>query len=188
MSSKADENKWILSQTFQELLEVKPFKSITVKNITDRCNLSRQTFYRHFEDIYQLIEWTNLQNIKDGIDIFNTNRDFEESILYGLTSFAQHKSFYSAIIKIEGINSFEPVYRNWLIEELSKQIGLKNMNEESNMAMRLYWTGAVSEMVRWIKNGMTPSPEIMAKYLANCMPIILRKHFQWNDNISEKHS
>lgn len=39
------------------LLERKSLDRITVSDITDECGLNRQTFYYHFHDIYELIEW-----------------------------------------------------------------------------------------------------------------------------------
>lgn len=30
---------------------------ITINDITEKCGINRQTFYYHFHDIYELIEW-----------------------------------------------------------------------------------------------------------------------------------
>ena len=41
---------------FAELLEEKPFSSITVQNIIDRAMINRKTFYNHYHDKYDLAE------------------------------------------------------------------------------------------------------------------------------------
>ena len=46
----------ILSKAFWELLEEKPYKKITVKDIVDRCQVNRNTFYYHFDGITTLFE------------------------------------------------------------------------------------------------------------------------------------
>ena len=46
----------ILSEAFWELLEEKPYKKITVKDIVDRCQVNRNTFYYHFDGITTLFE------------------------------------------------------------------------------------------------------------------------------------
>ena len=46
----------ILSKAFWELLEEKPYKKITVKDIVDRCQVNRNTFYYHFDGINSLFE------------------------------------------------------------------------------------------------------------------------------------
>lgn len=42
--------------TFQEMLEEMPFDKITVSAIVKRCEISSNTFYYHFRDIYDLLD------------------------------------------------------------------------------------------------------------------------------------
>ena len=46
-----------LAASLKKLLEKKTLNKITVKDITDDCGVNRQTFYYHFHDIYDLVEW-----------------------------------------------------------------------------------------------------------------------------------
>ncbi len=46
----------LLTRAFWELLEEKPYKKITVKDIVDRCQVNRNTFYYHFDGITSLFE------------------------------------------------------------------------------------------------------------------------------------
>ena len=41
---------------FWQLLDEKPYNKITVKNIVERCQVNRNTFYYHFQDIPELLE------------------------------------------------------------------------------------------------------------------------------------
>ena len=50
------EMEMILTGAFWELLEEKPYKKITVKDIVDRCKVNRNTFYYHFDGINSLFE------------------------------------------------------------------------------------------------------------------------------------
>lgn len=51
--------------TFQELLEKMPFDKITVSAIVSRCGISSNTFYYHFQDIYDLLDaWIELMLAK----------------------------------------------------------------------------------------------------------------------------
>ena len=47
-----------IAKALTDLLQERPIEKITIKDITDRCGISRQTFYYHFSDIYDLMEWT----------------------------------------------------------------------------------------------------------------------------------
>lgn len=46
----------LIVKVFTELLDEKPIKKITVKDIVERCNINRNTFYYHFQDIPSLVQ------------------------------------------------------------------------------------------------------------------------------------
>ena len=46
-----------LAESFKDLVQDHPLEKITIKNITDSAGVVRPTFYHHFADKYQLIEW-----------------------------------------------------------------------------------------------------------------------------------
>lgn len=49
--------KRALADALKQLMEVKPIAKITVKNLVELCKVNRQTFYYHFDDVYDLLEW-----------------------------------------------------------------------------------------------------------------------------------
>ncbi len=52
----ADFTKKAIRNSFLKLLNEKPLKKISVRDIVDDCNINRNTFYYHFQDIPQLTE------------------------------------------------------------------------------------------------------------------------------------
>ena len=46
-----------LAASLKKLLSKKELSKITITNITEECGVNRQTFYYHFKDIYDLLEW-----------------------------------------------------------------------------------------------------------------------------------
>ena len=53
----AQSTKQALAATLKQLLEKKSLDDITVKEIVEACEVNRQTFYYHFQDIYDLLGW-----------------------------------------------------------------------------------------------------------------------------------
>ena len=51
-----DYTKEAIKEAFIDLLNERPLNKISVKSIVDRCNVSRNTFYYHFQDIPKLLE------------------------------------------------------------------------------------------------------------------------------------
>lgn len=50
--------KALISQTFASMVKQNGVDKITVKALIDECGISRQTFYYHFQDIMEVIEWS----------------------------------------------------------------------------------------------------------------------------------
>ena len=55
----ADSNitKRALATALKELMEEVPFEKIQVALICERCNMNRKSFYYHFKDKYDLLNW-----------------------------------------------------------------------------------------------------------------------------------
>lgn len=49
--------KHALADALKQMMKVKPIAKITVKELVNICNVNRQTFYYHFNDVYDLLEW-----------------------------------------------------------------------------------------------------------------------------------
>ena len=55
----ADSNitKKALADALKELMDTKPFHKISVSDICERCQMNRKSFYYHFKDKYDLMNW-----------------------------------------------------------------------------------------------------------------------------------
>ena len=47
----------LLAESLKELTIKQPIEKITIKEITDKAGVIRPTFYNHFQDKYELLEW-----------------------------------------------------------------------------------------------------------------------------------
>ena len=57
--------KKALAETLKKLLSKNKLNKITIKEITEDCGVNRQTFYYHFKDIYDLLEWIYKNEVKE---------------------------------------------------------------------------------------------------------------------------
>ena len=63
--------KRALAASFEKLLAKRGLDKITVKEIVEDCGVNRQTFYYHFHDVYDLMEWV----FQDTADTLLKNKD-----------------------------------------------------------------------------------------------------------------
>ena len=57
----------LLAESFKELHLKQPIEKITIKEITDKAGVIRPTFYNHFQDKYELLEWIIMSQIIEPI-------------------------------------------------------------------------------------------------------------------------
>ena len=55
--SESKITKQAIARGFKTLLLKKDFSKISVSDIAGQCGLNRQTFYYHFQDKYELLNW-----------------------------------------------------------------------------------------------------------------------------------
>lgn len=53
----SQKTKQALAESLKSLLKKKPIDKITVKELAGICGVNRQTFYYHFQDLYELLGW-----------------------------------------------------------------------------------------------------------------------------------
>jgi len=115
----------MIAKTFLALSKTKDVDKITVKDLVEACHISRQTFYYHFQDILEVIEWS-VQQIFQEILVHTTDMDAPEDTL---RTFLESSSEVDALLKkllhsqrreqIEGI--FVDVVRSCLRDMLDRQ-------------------------------------------------------------------
>lgn len=117
--------KSMIAGAFMELSKTKSVDKITVKDLVEACHISRQTFYYHFQDILEVIEWS-VQQVFQEILAHRTAADAPEDTL---RTFIESTSEADALLKkllhsqrreqIETI--FVNAVRSYLQEMLARQ-------------------------------------------------------------------
>lgn len=66
--------KRALEASLKNLLLQKPLNKITISDITEDCGINRMTFYYHFKDIYDLVEWSCVEDATRALQDKKTGR------------------------------------------------------------------------------------------------------------------
>ena len=56
-----------LEASLKHLMLLKPLDKITISDLTTDCGISRMAFYYHFKDIYDLVEWSCLEDARKAL-------------------------------------------------------------------------------------------------------------------------
>lgn len=101
--------KTALAASMKELMEQKDFSRISVGEICERCGINRKSFYYHFRDKYDLVNWIYYVDFLEHMKIRET--DTEWSIFTSICQyFYSEAKFYRNALQIEGQNSFHDYF------------------------------------------------------------------------------
>ncbi|MEI3507693.1 MAG: TetR/AcrR family transcriptional regulator C-terminal domain-containing protein [Bacilli bacterium] len=98
-------NKKSTSSIFEKNSFQKRLSKITISNITDECGVNRQTFYYHFKDVYNLLEWIYKNEVIDEID--NKDEEWQQRFLYIFKYVLKNKEFVK--------NTYNSISREYLL-------------------------------------------------------------------------
>lgn len=159
----------VLAESFKELAVQKPIDKITIKEITSKAGVIRPTFYNHFQDKYELLEWIVQDELIRPLDELIQAGMFKEGIIQSLTNMQKERGFYTAAAKLEGQNSFPEILKSAISSML-----LRYANEET-LAMKAPYSWITPKriadsyaefidfiVVDWVKDGMSiPADELV---------------------------
>ena len=104
-----------IMQTFSEMIEEMPFDRITVLALVKRCEINHNTFYYHFQDLYELLDkWIQyeidklVKTLEDPTDlkaemkaVFQACKEYPKIINHILSSLSKEQLEYHFFIKTE---------------------------------------------------------------------------------------
>ena len=85
--------KYALEASLKKLLLKKPLDKITINDLTSDCGISRMAFYYHFKDIYDLVEWSCLEDATKALQGKKTYDTWQEGLLQIFEVVFENKPF-----------------------------------------------------------------------------------------------
>ena len=163
--------KRALAQSLKHLMEQKPLEKITVVDISEDCGVNRQTFYYHFQDIYDLIEWIYINEAEKRLGEKTTYDTWQEGFLQILSYILNNRNFvrntYHSVSR-EYLEHFlfQQMYRLLLgvIEDKAEDMAVRDADKQ--FIADFYKYAFVGLVCEWIENGMKEKPEAMTDRLS----------------------
>lgn len=162
--------KALIAESFKVLAVRKPIEKITIREITDRAGVIRVTFYNHFQDKYELLEWICREEIVEPMKLLLWNDMEEEALTFMFNSILKNKEFYLHAAHLEGQNSFEEIVRNCFAEIIMEYLRDKGTGKKRRYEwltperVGAFYAQSLSYiLISWIRSGMQEPPERMVE-------------------------
>ena len=162
--------KRALEASLKSLLLQKPLSKITVTDITEDCGINRMTFYYHFKDIYDLVEWCCQEDASRALAGKKTYETWQQGLLQIFEAVRENKPFilnvYRSVSREQVENYLYKVtyaLLDGVVEEQAQ--GMSVRQEDKAFLATLYQYMFVGLMLDWIKSDMKEDPQAIVSRL-----------------------
>ncbi|MGN6711282.1 TetR/AcrR family transcriptional regulator [Anaerocolumna jejuensis] len=156
------------AEAVKKMLDSKTLDKITVTDIVNDCKVSRQAFYYHFSDIYDIIEWIFKQETEYALEQHRNIETWQIGYCNLLNWLKDNRSLVSNTYKSiqrEYIENFMYhvlfTYINQVVEEQAK--GLNVSSDQKEFVTKYFTLSFNGIALDWIRNGMKEEPEKIVK-------------------------
>lgn len=159
-----------LAESLKALIQTEPFEKITIKEIVDRVGTTRVTFYNHFRDKYELVEWIIHKQVIEPVGILLQHGMIKEALILIFEKVYEDRDFYRQAVKMEGQNSLAEIIEKSIHKILLQILTVKDQEMKTqypwldkNMISAYYVNSLAYIVILWIKTGMEVPPADMAE-------------------------
>ncbi len=154
----------------------KGFAAVTVQDIVERAMVNRATFYRHYQDKYDLV-MSSVKEILDDLDVPNTPppAQFDQAMIdvpspaeiRVYQHFAQHAPFYRSLLGKNGLPSLPAYLHSRIKQILIRHLDASGYNAERariplDLCITFAASSAIGTIIWWLEHDLPYSPEQMA--------------------------
>ena len=170
----ADSNitKRALAAALKDLMEETPLAKISVADICSRCGMNRKSFYYHFRDKYDLVNWifdVEFMTLVTARSDSETKELLEELCAY----FYENRKFYRNALQVGGQNSFYEHFTEFMTALITDRVtSIMQMNEVHEFYVTFLADAFATSFYRWIMDNGRMPPEKFVSLLWFAVKVI----------------
>lgn len=163
--------KRALEESLKRLLLEKPLNKITIADITNDCGISRMTFYYHFQDIYDLVEWACEEDTARAIAGNKTADTWQTGLLDTFLALRKNKPFIASIyhdMSREQVERFlVPVVSDLVKSVVDEHAARRHVREQDrDFIARFFAHALIGTVLDWIARDMRDDPQQLVQRVA----------------------
>lgn len=163
--------KRALEQSLKNLLQQKPLSKITISDITEDCGISRMTFYYHFKDIYDLVEWACAEDAARALQNKKTYDTWQQGFVQIFHAVRENKVFVMNVYRCVNREQVEkylvPLTDQLIMGVITERAAVMTVREaDQQFIAQVYSYAFVGIMLDWIRDDMRADPEELVNRLA----------------------
>lgn len=176
-----EDTVFLFAKAIKTLIKKQPLDKITVTDIVSTAGKTRQTFYRHFQDKYDLVNWYFEKLVLKSFEEMNQGGTLQEALNLKFAFIEQEHAFFKEAFKSNDYNNlihydFCCIY-DFYKEYIRKNTG-KTIPSDIDFLLKMYCRGSVDMTVEWVLNDMPILKEEIVNYLIDAIPDKLKEYMK----------
>lgn len=180
-SRKSEKTKYRLADALKECLKTTALEDITIKQIVSVCGVTRQTFYRNFLDLNDLIQWYFNIILNESFNQMGSGETVYDGLVRKFEYIREEYLFFTAAFSTDTQNNLKDhdfhmildFYRNLIREKTGEY-----PDPLTDSLLEMYCQASVYMTVKWVLGGMPESEEQLADLMIEAMPEKLASLFR----------
>jgi|GEM_PF-5403550 len=163
--------------SFYELLQEKPYEKISIRDITRNCSIANRTFYLHFRDKQELMEWSFLHVLDEYYEKNRFGLTLHQWLRFNAETISGQQFYLRRFAEYRGQNNLLYVLRESLTERyarLLREVYHAEDTKELRDATAFFVGGIVCYIDRMLLLAQMPAPEECVWLFEACMPACIR--------------
>lgn len=168
MDRRKTKSQQAIQSSFLAMLINEGFDDITVKNISEKADIGRKTFYLHYTDKYDLLDKIvedHLACLREICDQ-KKEKDFIEGTVIWFTYFQQHKLFFASLFRSESTLSFRKKLLVFIMGEIDKKLDVNapsNQGIDKHIILKFLGTAVLGVLESYVLEEVDGDIELVAK-------------------------
>lgn len=160
-----------MAQSLKQLMEHIALNKITVKHLVDDCGLNRQTFYYHFQDIFDLLGWIYKTEAVESIAQYRSYSTWTDGFYRIFCYIENNKAFCSNTLDSLGRTHLDAYLYDvtydlvmGVIQELAGEMEVST--DDKRFIANFYTLAFTGLVIQWMRDGMKDQPKHIIEQLS----------------------
>lgn len=161
----------VLARTLKQMMETTSLDHITIGKLANAAHINRNTFYYHFDDIYELLRWTYKQDILMQLQQYTQIDRWEHAYQLMLDYIVDNKHFCQESLRSvarELLENFLYSAATGMVERVVISVDANTPAKISHAITDFYAWAIVMQVVQWLDSDLEESKDDMIKKKRDC--------------------
>lgn len=170
MKTRSDYTKKMLVEALEALLREKPLNKISIKELVNQCGLNRQTFYYHFDDIFNLVEYSFEKGFMLSLYTYKGEALWQEGLKELLSELEENRIVYKHVLcdmsRDQLFHLFYKYIANLVTNAIDEIAQIQKVDLQYKKNITLYFSISFGSIIeQWIFGRIDQSVDELVNFL-----------------------